>query len=176
MQIMKAFLRTLTARLSQLPSLTVKLSEKGFALLAALMACLILFALAMLVISLSTQDLRTSTKIVGEKKALAAAEAGIHSMTQTFDPQSLASTQVTNPVPVNSTDPHSSVYTIGAAARPASGPEVIPLAGYSIGGGQQWGQRRYLVAVEGRNTEYDTKIDISTGIGYGPIEISTMSR
>jgi len=50
------------------------------------------------------------------------------------------------------------------------------MAGYSIGGGQSWGQRRYVVTVQGRNTAYGTQANISTGVGYGPIEISTMSR
>ena len=146
-------------------------SEKGFALVAAIMACLILLALAMLVVSLSTQDIRTSAKIVGDKKALAAAEAGIHNLTQTFDPQDLASSAATG-----ATIDANSVFTIGAATRPTTGPEMIPLIGYSIGGGQQWGQRRYNVDVVGRNTEYNTQVAIGTGVGYGPIEISTMSR
>ena len=51
------------------------------------MACLILLALGMLVISLSTQDIRVSMKIVGDKRALAAADTGINSLSQTFDPQ-----------------------------------------------------------------------------------------
>ena len=70
-------------------ALQLKNSEKGFALIAAIMACLILLALGMLVISLSTQDLRVSTKIVGDKRSSAAAEDGIHSLPQTFDPRAL---------------------------------------------------------------------------------------
>jgi Tfp pilus assembly protein PilX len=169
---MRALFKIAMARFSRPAKWPLQLSEKGFALIAAIMACLILFALAILVISLSTQDLRTSTKVVGDKKALAAAEAGIHKMTQTFDPQNLAAAQVTS---AYVTDPHS-VYAIGTATRPSSGPEDIPLAGYSIGGGQQWGQRRFVVNVDGRNTEYNTHVTIGVGIGYGPIEITTMFR
>jgi len=146
-------------------------SERGYALIAAIMACMILLALAMLVVSLSTQDIRISTKLVGEKKALAAAEAGVHRLTQTFDPQNLAATTGTG----TTTDANSQ-YTTSAATRPSSGPEMIPLKGYSIGGGQQWGQRRYAVDVTGRNTEYNATVTIGVGVGYGPIEISTMSR
>jgi hypothetical protein len=52
------------------------------------------------------------------------------------------------------------------------------MRGYSIGGGQQWGQRLYLGSVTGRNTNYTppTQVTIDVGLGYGPIEISTMSR
>jgi len=146
-------------------------SEQGIALIATILASMILLALAVLVIALSTQDIRVSAKIVGEKKAYAAAEAGIHALTQSFDPQNLASSSVTG-----TTVDARSVYTVGVATRPASGPEMIPLAGYAIGGGQQWGQRRYTVEIEGRNTEYDAVAKIEVGIGYGPIEISTMMR
>ena len=51
-------------------------SEKGFALVTAILACVILFALAMLILQLSTGDLRVSAKSVGDKKAMAAAETG----------------------------------------------------------------------------------------------------
>jgi len=42
-------------------------SEKGFALVLALIACLILVALGALVINLSTGDLKTSGQILGER-------------------------------------------------------------------------------------------------------------
>lgn len=147
-----------------------------------------LFALAMLVIHLSTQDLRSSAKNVGDKKASSGAETGIHRMVQNFDPQNLPASAVTsttaNAVQINgvwylqvdsANDPNS-VYTIGTPTRPTSGPTFLPMTGYSIGGGQSWGQARYVVDVTGRNTAYDTSVTIGTGVGYGPIEISTMSR
>jgi hypothetical protein len=149
-----------------------KNSEAGFALIAAIMACLILLALGMLVISLSTQDIRVSMKIVGEKRALAAADTGINSLSQTFDPQN----PILVPTTVNRADGVSS-YTVNyPATRPTIGPIMIPLTGYSIGGGQSWGQSRYNVDVVGRNTEYSTQVTIGVGVGYGPVEMSTMSR
>ncbi len=150
-------------------------SEKGFALVTAILACVILFALAMLVIQLSTGDLRVSARTVGDKKAMMAAESGIHRMMQNFDPQNLAASAAAN-VQVDATNDPNSVYTIGTPGNPSSGPTFLPLAGYSIGGGQSWGQRRYVVTVTGQNTSYNTRVDIATGVGYGPIEISTMSR
>ncbi|MEN6317788.1 MAG: hypothetical protein ABFD82_03385 [Syntrophaceae bacterium] len=145
-------------------------SEEGFALVAAVMACLILLALGMLVISLSTQDIRISTKIVGDKRALAAAENGIHNLTQTFNPQ----TPITSPVTVSS---GASSYTINyPAVSPTTGPEAIPLRGYQIAGGQSWGMKRYSVGVVGTNTEYNSTVSVALGVGYGPIEISTIYR
>jgi len=154
-------------------------SDKGFALVAAILACVILFALAMLVIHLSTQDLRSSAKNVGDKKAISAAETGIHRMMQNFDPDpaDFSNTAKYNTqFQVDSANDPNSVYTIGTPARPTTGPTFLPMTGYSIGGGQSWGQSRYVVDVTGRNTTYDTSVTIGTGVGYGPIEISTMSR
>jgi hypothetical protein len=153
-------------------------SEKGFALVAAVLACLILLALAMLVIHLSTQDLRISTKVVGEKKAMSAAETGIHQLMRTFDPQAtggLASFVKTNVV-VDDVNAPGDRYDIGAPSLPTSGPAFLPLTGFAIGGGQSWGQRRYNVDITGRNTSFNTRVEIGVGVGYGPIEISTMSR
>jgi hypothetical protein len=150
-------------------------SEKGFALITAIMACVILFALAMLIINLSTGDLRVSARSVGDKKAMSAAETGIHRAMQSFNPQNLAATVVAG-VQVDPANDPASVYTIGAPAAPATGPLFLPLEGYSIGGGQTWGQRRYEMNVEGRNTAYGTRMNIRTGVGYGPVEVSTMFR
>jgi len=153
-------------------------SEKGFALVAAILACLILLGLAMLVIHLSTRDLRISAQSVGEKKALTAAETGIHQLVRTFDPQAtggLSSFAVSNVV-VDAVNAPGDVYSISAPSTPTSGPAFLPMTGYSIGGGQSWGQRRYVTQVTGRNTIYNTRVDIGVGVGYGPIEVSTMSR
>jgi len=154
-------------------------SEKGFVLIAAVLACLILLALAMLVIHLSTQDLRISARTVGEKKAMSAAETGIHRLIQNFDPLQLSASTVPNTNDTGEVDPVNApgdFYTISAPYLPTSGPAFLPLAGFSSGGGQSWGQRRYNVDVTGRNNTYGTRADIGVGLGYGPIEISTMSR
>lgn len=150
-------------------------SENGFILLTAILSCVILLALAILMISMSTQDLRVSSQNVGHKKALSAAETGIHRMMQNFDPQNIVSTAVNN-VQVDATnDPHS-IYSIYAPTTPTVGPTFLPMIGYSIGGGQQWGQRVYNVEVTGENTNYDTTVTIGAGVGFGPVESTTMMR
>ncbi|MBN1546777.1 MAG: pilus assembly PilX N-terminal domain-containing protein [Syntrophaceae bacterium] len=156
-------------------SKTIRSSQNGFALVTAILACAILMALAVLVIYISTGDLRTSGRSVGEKKALNAAETGIHRMIQSFDPQNLAASPATD-VQVDAANDPNSFYTIGTPGNPASGKLFLPMTGYAIGGGQSWGQRHYSVTVEGKNTTYNTRAEIETGIGYGPIEITTMSR
>jgi Tfp pilus assembly protein PilX len=153
---------------------TIK-TEKGFALVAAILACLILMALAMLVIHLSTQDLRISTRVVGEKKAMSAAETGIHQLIINFNPQNLAASAVTD-VAADAVNAPGDFYTIGLPTLPTAGPAFLPLIGFAVGGGQSWGQRCYAATVTGTNTNYNSRMVVGVGIGFGPIEISTMSR
>jgi hypothetical protein len=149
-------------------------SEEGFALVAAVMACLILFALGMLIISISTQDIRISTKIVGDKRALAVAEEGIHRINETFNPQTVLTDTAVGPVYRSGS---ASSYTINyPAVLPATGPEFIVLRGYQIGGGQTLGLKRYSLGVVGRNDEYNSQVAVSLGIGYGPVDITPSYR
>ncbi len=150
-------------------------SERGFVLIAAVLACMILLAVGILALTMSGQDVKISSRVVGEKKAFSACESGVHKLTTTLDPENLAGSAVTN-VQVDSTNDSASLYTIGMPSRPSTGPGMLPLSGYSIGGGQVWGQTLYNATVTGTNTDYDSRVQISIGIGYGPIEMTTISR
>jgi Tfp pilus assembly protein PilX len=146
-------------------------SEGGFALVTALMACAILFALAMLILNLSTGDLRVSARNVGDKKASIAAETGLQQLLTSFDPEN---PQPATNVPVDAANAPGTVYSYLVPAPPASGPAFAPLMGYSIGGGKFWGQTRFETTITGQNTRYETQVQVRVGIGYGPVEISTM--
>jgi Tfp pilus assembly protein PilX len=148
---------------------------KGFALVTAILAIMILMALGFLAISVTTGDLKITSRVVGEKKALIAAEAGIHRLMRNFDKANPPAVQVQNAQVNAAVDPNSR-YTISNVRTPASGPAVLPMAGYSIGGGQNWVQQRYVGSVTGANTNYNSSVTIDVGIGFGPIDSSTMSR
>jgi hypothetical protein len=150
-------------------------SEKGFALIAAIIACVILLALGALVIALSTGDLKTSSQVVADKRAMAAAEKGIHRMTETFDPLNLAASAKTT-VSADVTADSYSQYEIFTPVIPTAGSSILNMSGFSMGGGQSFGMTRFNVDVMGRNTKYNTRVTIGVGIGYSPIEMSTMSR
>ncbi len=152
-----------------------KNQERGFALVAALMAILILTAAGLLAFTVSTQDIRMSGRIVGEKKAISAAEAGAHWLSQTFDPTNLLASARNNVVVDSNNDPGSQ-FTVAAPARPTSGAPLLPMTGYSQSGGQQWGQARYNSLITGENTRYASNIQVNLGIGYGPVEMSTTYR
>jgi len=150
-------------------------SQKGFALVAAIMAMMVLTAVGLLAFALSTQDIRISSRLVGEKKAFSAVEAGIHRFTQTFDPANLNGS-VTVFLAVDAGNDPTSEYQVGLPARPTSGPGSLPLPGYAIGGGQQWGQERFNNRVSGRNTRYNSFLQADIGAGFGPVEITTTYR
>jgi hypothetical protein len=150
-------------------------SERGFALVVALIACMILIALGALVIALSTGDLKTSSQVMADKRAMAAAEKGINRLTQTFDPTNLANTITTTVTDDSNADAHS-LYTISTPVIPTTGPSFLPMAGYNMGGGQTFGLTRFNVDVTGKNTAYNTSVTIRAGVGYGPVEMTTMSR
>ncbi len=150
-------------------------SKSGFALITALLAIWILTAVGILVFTISTQDIRISSRVIGEKKAFSAAEAGIHRFMQNFDPGNLAASTVSN-VQVDPTNDPDSRYTFGPPFRPTSGPASVPLPGYAIGGGQQWGQERFNAAVSGTNTRYNSLVQVNIGAGFGPVEITTAYR
>jgi Tfp pilus assembly protein PilX len=150
-------------------------SKKGFAIVAALLAMMVLTAVGLLAFTLSTQDTRISSRLIGEKKAFSATEAGIHRFTLTFDPTALAGSVVA-PTQVDPANDPTSLYSIGLPTRPATGPGVLPLTGYAIGGGQQWGQERFNDTITGTNTRYNSMLQVNLGAGFGPIEISTTYR
>jgi len=149
-------------------------NKKGFVLIAALLAILILTAVGVLVFTVTTQDIRVSTRITGEKKAFSAAKAGIHVTIQNFNPDNLAAGVGANVQVDAATDPDSR-YTVNSLSS-AVGMPPLPLAGYAVGGGQQWGQSRYNATVTGENTRYVSSVTVDVGIGFGPVEITTAYR
>ena len=159
-------------------------AEKGFALIASLLALWILAALGILVFTVTTQDVRVSSRTVGEKKAFLAAESGIGWLMQNFNPANLAASAVSNVVSdygaagsisQSLIDPNSN-FSVSTPTAPTTGPAALPSPGYEIGGGEVWGQARYVATITGNNTKYNTTIPVQVGVGYGPVDITTLYR
>lgn len=146
----------------------------GFALIVALLSNMVLLAFCVLSVWIATKDIRISSRMIGEKMALDAAESGIHQLIANFNPDDLAASAVTD-VQIDPLNSHS-LYSAMVPGRPTTGPMMIPLPGYSIGGGQQWGQTRFNTLVTGTNTKFNSRVEIEVSLGYGPIESTTMSR
>jgi Tfp pilus assembly protein PilX len=149
--------------------------ESGFALIVTLLSLLILTAMGLLVFTVSTKDIRISTRTIGEKKAFAAMEAGIHILNLKFDPTNLPAVAVSS-IQVNPAIDPDTRYTIGIPSLPGAGPMTLPLPGYAVTGGQQWNQARYNARVTGENTRYKSKVAVDTSVGYGPLEATTTYR
>jgi hypothetical protein len=150
-------------------------SQKGFILLVAIIACAILAALGVLVISLSTGDLRTSVSTVGEKKALGAVESGYHILTQTFDPLATGYGISQNTwIYIDAANDPGSKYKITTVALSTFAP--LPPPGYSMEASSGWGMARFDVTVVGENSSYNTNAQVDVGVGYGPVSLSLIYK
>ncbi len=144
--------------------------EHGFALIAAILANLILLAVGFMAITLSTQDLRISMKVVGDKKAMSAAEAATQWLLMHFDPRNPESVTRSNcPLTdlAGGLEPRSR-FSISQPVPPTVGPAHLALTGYDMAS-TPWILVRYDVTVTGRNEDYRTGVTIETGLGYGPV-------
>jgi len=158
-----------------LPDMHVLNSEKGFILMAALIACAILMALGILIWVSSNGELKTSASTLGEKKALAAVESGYHILTQAFDPMATNYGITLNTwANIDTTYAPNQQYKITSVAL--SSFPALPPPGYSIESSQGWGVARFDVTVFGRDTAYDTEQEMDVGIGYGPVSLSLVYR
>ena len=160
------------------------INEKGFALVAAIIASLILLAVGILVINMSTGDLRSSAITVGDKKALAATESGIHRLVQDFSPDSTTWTAANNYTTNCTASSPTYIWRSIASGTDAntqfaicaptlSSQPPVSLPGYALG---EWAMMRYDGRVAGKNTSYNTSTTVDIGIGYGPVSIGTSSR
>ena len=138
--------------------------RNGFSLVVVILAILIMMALGFLALSVTTTDLKITDRIVGEKKALIAAEAGIHVLTSSFDPANIIAINGS----VDATGDPASIYHITSPSLPsgAGAPTFLPLKGYSMGGGEAWGLKVYNASVTGENTTYQSSVQVDVGFGY----------
>jgi Tfp pilus assembly protein PilX len=147
--------------------------ESGFALIAALLSVWILTAVGILVFTVTTQDVRISSRMVGEKKAFLATEAGVHQLTAGFDPLNLNDTNKYNSsFPVDPGMDPETFYRIGTPAVPTQGPASISMPGHS----QSWGSTRFVSTVTGTNNKYQSSVQVAVGVGFGPVDITTTYR
>jgi len=146
-------------------------NEGGFALIAAVLANLILLAVGIIALNLSTQDLRICMKVVGDKKAMSAAEAATHWLMVNFDPANPgAVAKAKRPLTELAAGLDSrGRITITQPVPSTAGPvQISGPAGYDMGS-TQWVLLRYDTTVTGRNEDHRTSVTIDVGLGYGPV-------
>ncbi len=138
-------------------------NKKGFAMIAALLAILILTAVGVLVFTVTTRDIRVSARVTGEKKAFSAAETGVHQAIQNF---AVGGTSGGNPNDPTTwpqvdaaTDPDTRYYySVGASSSGCTPPP----AGFDI---EKWSEDMYAASVTGTNTRYGSTVQVDVGIG-----------
>lgn len=170
-------------------------NEKGFALVAALMACLILIAIGVLVINMSTGDLFTSRDAVGHKKAMAAVESGVSKIMKDAEPDNwTTANHYTDALDGSNNvcgtdDFNENLYdwmdipggvdsrTEYAVCTPRESTDKAPVqaVGFSLAGGgssaMSYGYQRYDTTVVGKNESYKTQAKVGVGVGFGPVPI-----
>lgn len=132
-------------------------SGKGFSLVVAILAILILTALGYLVVMMSTQDTRASSRVVGEKKAMAATETGIHQLMVNFNPDLLPSWSSQTFVS-GATSDATSQYTLGT---PSYSGNIDHLPGFAAA-------RLILFDTEvtGVSNKYNANVNVQLQTGY----------
>ena len=131
-------------------------SGKGFSLVIAILAILILTALGYLVVMMSTQDTRVSARVVGEKKAMAAVETGIHQLMANFDPIQMSNWS-SQAFASGATGDATSQYTLGTPVWSGR----MPLPGFSMAS-------LYLFDTEvtGVSNKYNANVNVQVQTGY----------
>jgi hypothetical protein len=152
-------------------------NEKGFALLAAIIAFLILLAVGMLVINMSGGDLISSSMSVGNKKASIAVETGIFTLVENFNPanstgyyactgsDTAASLNSAIPSPwqtASNTDADSNTKYVICNATPDTTKSSVYLPKY----GTKFILQRYYTTVIGENSSYNSLVKVNVGVGY----------
>ena len=149
-------------------------NEKGFALLAAIIAFFILLAVGMLVINMSAGDLISSSMSVGNKKANIAVESGIFTLMENFNPANLNGYYACTGTVTAATIPSSAWQT-------ASNTDADPNTKYVICNvtsdatkanlylpfdGIKFSLHRFNTTVIGENSSYNSLMKVNVGVGY----------
>lgn len=138
-------------------------SEKGFVLIAALIAMMILIAVGFLALTVTSDDLKITSRMYGERKAFSAAEAGVHDLCVVFDAEM---DDLTN-VRIDATNDPQISYD---ATEPEPDPNIpsVSATGSSIEGGKSWSFNVYNSEVTGKfGGEY--RVGLLVGLRHGEV-------
>jgi hypothetical protein len=142
-------------------------NESGFALVAALLANLILLAVGIIAINISSQDIRVSVRTMADKKAVTAAETGVHRLAMDFINEANIPTLTGKVYSDFSSDSGTKATVISIVKNP-NNVAAPSLPGYQIGGNVVWSQEVYQVEIKGENTRFNSNVNVIAGFGHGP--------
>jgi len=135
-------------------------SQDGFVLIAAIMAVMILIAVGFFALTVTMQDIRVSSRLVGERKAMSAAEAGVNEICRSFNPFNLAA--ISGQKIDNTNDPAAEFDTT-APVHNNDYPD-LQIPGMPMG----YKSQVFDTTVTGRDTSYGSEASIDAGIVTAP--------
>ncbi len=141
-------------------------SEGGFVLIAALMAVMIMMAVGFFSLTVTSQDIRISARLVGDRKAFSAAESGLHWLTVSFSPGMPA---VSNEQVDPTNDPTVRYSTTVPAIN-----QIMPTVPKTRS--SEYNQLVYNSRVTGRDTSFDSNVVLEIGLGHGNVPRDTGYR
>ena len=139
-------------------------SENGFVLMAAIIGMMILMAVGFLALTVSSDDLKISARIFGERKAFSAAEAGVHDVCLTFEPAMAAM----NNVAIDAANDPNVSYSVTAPVPDPTIP-TITAVGSSIEGGKSWSYNIFNSIVTGRYASHGSTVSLDVGLRHGEV-------
>jgi hypothetical protein len=133
-------------------------SDEGFVFLLAVLGIFILVAIGFFALTTISEELMISSRLVGERKAYSAAEAGVHAVCANGNYVAFGETQVD---PVN--DP--TVYYSATVPGDSLYVESVVLPGYGAG----YSSKASAFEVTGVDKKYGSKVTIEVGIADKPV-------
>lgn len=133
-------------------------SEKGFVLLVAIIAVVIMIAIGFFALTIISGDIMITSRLACERRAFSAAEAGVHVVLTSLDLGNIAAANVTD-VQVNPDDPDLtySSGTVGTNQR-------VTDFGFETSATAQV----FETTVTGKNARDGSKVSIAVGITPPP--------
>lgn len=140
-------------------------SEGGFVFIVALMAVIVLIAIGFFALTMISEDLMISSRMVAERKAFSAAEAGAHAVFASIDlgnPYALNTNKPIQVDPVN--DP-----TLAYLAQVFNTERQVVFPYESLNSASMV----YEALITGRDTAYNSETKISIGMAPPPTQADT---
>ncbi len=139
-------------------------SEKGFVLIATLFGMLILIAVSIFALTMTTQDLKTSGRYYAERRAFFAAESGLTTLCLKFDTQNIVAITAT---PVDPTDSATGSYKHTQITLKNEFPATR--SDLTVGGGGAWKYQAYNTIVTGIGGGQGSEVSIDATLKHGPV-------
>jgi Tfp pilus assembly protein PilX len=142
----------------------IRKSEGGFIFIAAIMSVMILMAVGFFALTITSQDIRISSRLVGERKALSAAESCVHYVCAQLDPNNLTSYSGVNYDTANPTVSFST--TLPSLNKQISN---LAVAGYDLAKGWTSGAGFNTVCTGG-DASYNSRVNVGIGTTGRPVK------